>query len=427
MVWLTIFSDTIGALAGIVALTGVVASFRNHPARPAPAWQRRLFPPLLILGLMLRGGCEYVTAPWPHFELLLLARLLFLSAAFLVWPLLRPFTAELSQAEARQTRSRLDVARAEARESRHWLQLAEKIARVGHWRYRPADGQLTWSDEIYCIFGLAKQVKPDFDALAMHIAPDDRQRAMEAFTAAVQHGTAFEITVKIETGGRTGYVTARGVAERDDHHDLAAVFGVFVDVTAQKQVEAALKHKHEASEEANRTLQALARHDGLTMLANRRHFDEAIAVEFRRAAREKQPIGLIMIDLDHFKTYNDQLGHPAGDQCLRAVAAAIAGVPQRPADLVARYGGEEMVVMLPNTDLAGTEIVADLLVEAVRTLRLPHPGNPERIVTISCGAAAFEPAEDSNHPMRLVELADQALYSAKRAGRNRAMSLALAA
>jgi diguanylate cyclase (GGDEF)-like protein/PAS domain S-box-containing protein len=428
MVWLTIFSDMVGGSACLIGLAGVAASFRKFSKRPpAPAWQKRLFPLLLILALLLRAEAEYFPAPPFHPVFILLARIMFLGAALLVWPLLRPFALELVQADAGAAKTRLDLARAEARDSRHWLELAEKIARVGHWRYRLAGSQLTWSDEVYSIFGLARKTTPDFAALAMLIVPDDRERATAAFKRAIEHGTSFEISVKIETGGRTAHVTARGVPELDEAGQLIAVFGVFVDITAQKQVEEALKDKHEASETANRALEALARHDGLTLLANRRHFDETIAIEIRRAAREMQPLGLIMIDLDHFKAYNDHFGHPAGDQCLRSVAGAIAGVPQRPGDLVARYGGEEIVVMLPNTNLAGAEVVADLLVEAVQALRLPHPGNPERIVTISCGAAAFEPAQDIHQAARLVERADQALYKAKRAGRNRAMSQAMAA
>jgi diguanylate cyclase (GGDEF)-like protein len=163
----------------------------------------------------------------------------------------------------------------------------------------------------------------------------------------------------------------------------------------------------------------MAMQDSLTGLPNRRHFDAALAQEFKRAARDNVALSLIMIDLDHFKGFNDLYGHPAGDACLRRVAEAVAGVPQRPADLVARYGGEEMMVLLPNTGAAGAAIVARLLRNAVRELQMPHAASPERFVTVSCGVASFLPARDPHVPVVLVERADTALYRAKLAGRNR--------
>jgi diguanylate cyclase (GGDEF)-like protein len=112
-------------------------------------------------------------------------------------------------------------------------------------------------------------------------------------------------------------------------------------------------------------------------------------------------------------------GHPAGDDCLRKVAAAISGVPQRPGDLVARYGGEEIVVLLPGTTKQGAEAVARRITAVVHDLGLAHKANPERVVTISCGVAVFSNAAEALLPLNLVEHADQALYEAKLTGRNR--------
>jgi diguanylate cyclase (GGDEF)-like protein len=324
---------------------------------------------------------------------------------------------------------RVDVAMAAARESQHWLLLAEKIARVGHWRYALVDQSLTWSDEVFTIFGLAPGgCTPDAALFFSLIAPEDRDRAMAGFTRAIEGVSPFEFTVRVLPASQeAGYVTARGIPEIDEAGVVVALFGVLVDVTAQKQVEEELKSAAQASEIANKALDRLARHDALTRLPNRRFFDEKIALEFKRAAREMQPVGLVMVDLDYFKSYNDHYGHPAGDTCLLLVARAIGAVPQRPADMVARYGGEEIVVMLPNTDLAGTELVADMLVQAVRALKLPHEGHPDGIVTISCGAAVFEPSGDPPVVLKLIERADQALYAAKRGGRNRMVSQAIAA
>lgn len=159
-------------------------------------------------------------------------------------------------------------------------------------------------------------------------------------------------------------------------------------------------------------LRELAFIDGLTGVHNRRHFDERFIAESRRAQRSRSPLAIVLADVDHFKRYNDALGHLAGDDCLRRVAAALRACLRRPTDLLARYGGEEFVALLPDTDLAGAIGVAQLMEDTVRALALPHPG-VEGCVTISLGvSAAIDGAG-------LVEAADRALYLAKAAGRGR--------
>jgi diguanylate cyclase (GGDEF)-like protein len=429
MFWLNSVSNAIALLAcGLTVISVTVSMQRPRTARLA--WQGWALPVMMLAAASCLEAAD-VTSGAAQLALGLAGRLLFLGAACLVWPLLSTFMAasHLNAKVHAQTQSRLDLARAEATQSWHWMQLAEKIARVGHWRYTVADQRLTWSDEMFTIFGLEPAgFRPNLDFFLSVLAPEDRARASADFHKALVGADAFEFTVKICQEGRPAvHVTARGIPELDDAGHVAALFGVLVDVTAQKQVEEGLKNAHQASEVANKALDALARHDALTLIPNRRHFDEMIAMEFRRAAREMQPIGLIMIDLDHFKAYNDHYGHPMGDECLRVVAAAITSVPQRPADMVARYGGEEIVVLLPNTDLPGAKAVADLIVGAVRDLQMPHAGNAEGIVTVSCGAAAFEPAKDPCIVVTLIERADQALYEAKRSGRNRAAVCDMAA
>ncbi|MBI3349450.1 MAG: diguanylate cyclase [Burkholderiales bacterium] len=159
-------------------------------------------------------------------------------------------------------------------------------------------------------------------------------------------------------------------------------------------------------------LRELAFIDGLTGVHNRRHFDERFAAETRRALRTRSPLAVLMADVDHFKRYNDQCGHLAGDDCLRRVAATLRACLRRPTDLLARYGGEEFVCLLPDTDLAGAIGVAQGMEDAVRGLGLPHPG-VDGIVTISVGVAA------EGEVTGLVEAADRALYLAKAAGRGR--------
>lgn len=159
-------------------------------------------------------------------------------------------------------------------------------------------------------------------------------------------------------------------------------------------------------------LRELAFIDGLTGVHNRRHFDERFLAEARRAQRSRAPLAVVLADVDHFKRYNDALGHLAGDDCLRRVAAALRACLRRPTDLLARYGGEEFVCLLPDTDLAGAIGVAQLMEDGVRALVLPHPG-VDGSVTISLGVAAGTSGQG------LVEAADKALYLAKAAGRGR--------
>jgi diguanylate cyclase (GGDEF)-like protein/PAS domain S-box-containing protein len=173
-------------------------------------------------------------------------------------------------------------------------------------------------------------------------------------------------------------------------------------------------------------LRSLATQDGLTGIANRRTFDDVLAREWARALRDGRPLSLLMIDIDYFKRYNDRFGHPAGDECLRRVAQAIAGAVGRASDQAARYGGEEFALILPNTDAAAAALVAEKVRSAVAALGQPHPASDAAaFVTVSIGAATVTPTRMSNPTLQhgdaatLVAQADKALYQAKAGGRNR--------
>lgn len=176
-------------------------------------------------------------------------------------------------------------------------------------------------------------------------------------------------------------------------------------------------------DEANRELSRLSAVDGLTGIANRRSFDDALVREWRRAMRTRTPVGLILVDVDNFKQYNDHYGHQMGDECLKAVAATLDAQPKRSADLVARYGGEEFVAILPDTDPEGAMQVAEQMRCAVERLALPHAKAQARdTVTISVGVASAAPESgDASGFVRLLQDADKALYAAKGSGRNRAV------
>lgn len=184
------------------------------------------------------------------------------------------------------------------------------------------------------------------------------------------------------------------------------------DITDRKVIELQLQ-------QVNQKLEELANLDGLTKIANRRCFDQRIQAEWFRLSREQQPLSLIMLDIDAFKAYNDFYGHLAGDDCLGLIAQEIAKIVKRPADMVARFGGEEFVILLPNTDTQGAIKLAEEIQGLLRKLAIPHKlSQISETVTVSQGIATLFPDLD-RIPNLLIGQADGALYQAKDAGRNR--------
>jgi diguanylate cyclase (GGDEF)-like protein len=168
-----------------------------------------------------------------------------------------------------------------------------------------------------------------------------------------------------------------------------------------------------------RMLERLAHIDGLTELANRRRFDELYALEWERAQRSGRPLSLALLDVDAFKQYNDHYGHPAGDRALRAVARAARASLRSPADLAARYGGEELVLLLPDTDATEARAIVGRLCEAITALQVTHAASPVApVLTVSAGGVTLG-SHGAESAAALFEAADEELYRAKQAGRNR--------
>jgi diguanylate cyclase (GGDEF)-like protein len=168
-----------------------------------------------------------------------------------------------------------------------------------------------------------------------------------------------------------------------------------------------------------RMLEHLAHVDGLTELANRRRFDEMYEAEWQRAQRGGKPLSLALLDIDSFKQYNDHYGHPAGDRALRAVARTASGLLRRPGDLAARYGGEELVLLMPDTDAAQAAQVVQGLCDAIAALGIPHAASVAApMLTVSAGGATRD-AAGAESAAELFAAADTHLYQAKQAGRNR--------
>ena len=159
--------------------------------------------------------------------------------------------------------------------------------------------------------------------------------------------------------------------------------------------------------------------DPLTQIANRRRFDDTMTLEIKKAKRTGTILSVLLLDIDHFKFYNDTYGHLEGDSCLKKVAAALSTSLKRPKDLAARWGGEEFACLLPNTNAKGAQNVAEVLREAIQNLSIPHKSSPvNEVVTVSVGVVASNPMDDNSFD-NLLKRADEALYQAKESGRNR--------
>lgn len=248
------------------------------------------------------------------------------------------------------------------------------------------------------------------DALA-GIHPEDRPH-VQAIVDAMKRGDTDEARVTYRNVHRQNsevWLESTMRVTRKDNGNVDGVVAISRDISEQKELET--------------RLETLAIEDSLTGLANRRRFDERLNEEWARAYRDRSSLGLLMIDVDHFKAYNDEYGHPAGDACLRVVAMIIAAEMQRVGDLAARYGGEEFAMLLPNTDAAGCARIGERIRSAVHDAGLVHASSPAApCVTVSVGGAVCRPSfERTAGAGSLVEAADRALYAAKDAGRDALM------
>lgn len=245
------------------------------------------------------------------------------------------------------------------------------------------------------------------------VHPEDRAQAAEAI-------------LRLRTGADNASVECRALAKSGSYcwaevgmrtirdprtREPMGILENVRDITDRKQSEKKLQ-------DAYRAVEALAVTDSLTGLANRRRFDRALVTEWRRGMRERSPLSLLMIDADKFKLYNDTYGHLRGDSCLKQIAEAALDAVCRPGDLIARFGGEECAVLLPGTNAEGALHLAEEICAGVRRRNLPHKHSPAGIVTVSIGCATLVPQLGQNSA-HLVKLADEALYRAKKTGRNR--------
>jgi diguanylate cyclase (GGDEF)-like protein len=228
-----------------------------------------------------------------------------------------------------------------------------------------------------------------------------------AFSNCTTSETAISVDIwcDLPLTGRRAYLTIVATPIYDQDWQIIGVMETVADNTRVMDIETKLR--------------GLAALDGLTGLANRRAFDATLASEWRRAIRSGAPLSLLMVDIDHFKQYNDAFGHQGGDQCLITMAQTLAESLLRAGDFPARYGGEEFVVVLPNTNEAGAELVAENIRARIEKRAICHPlSSVGPHVTISIGRATVIPGTDDTIE-KIVSLADMGLYQAKSLGRNR--------
>lgn len=243
------------------------------------------------------------------------------------------------------------------------------------------------------------------------IHEEDRARTADFCIRQSEQGVDHEADYRaLKADG--SYVWIRDVVHviRDGNGVTTDLIGFMFDITERKEMEDKVL-------QLNRKLEALAKQDELTGIANRRLFEQTMVAEWARARRSGQQLSLLMFDVDYFKNYNDHYGHVRGDDCLQRIAQAISAMPVRSSDLLARYGGEEFALVLPETPADAALLIAEKCRQLIADLQLPHAMSPNGSVTISVGLCTMVPDVTGDH-VAMIERADEKLYRAKRNGRN---------
>ena len=265
--------------------------------------------------------------------------------------------------------------------------------------------------------GLCREVaigKTDVELFSPEIGAAFRENDLRIMAC----GCVQEIEEVLESEQGARYFISIKFPLRDANGDVSGICGVSTDITQRKQTEAELA-------KLNQKLEAIGITDALTGISNRRHFDEVLSQEYARHSRTGADLSLILLDIDHFKAYNDYYGHLQGDECLRRIGRILTQWTKRPADLAARYGGEEFACILPDTDLSGAVAVAEHIRQAIVQAAIPHEKSLiDRWVTASFGVASLH-CSGHQSVEALVGHADAMLYQAKAAGRNRVESVRL--
>ena len=325
--------------------------------------------------------------------------------------------------------------KAQVQRNMRWLENAQKTAAMGYFSYELAPARFTLSSMACDIFGVSSSGVA-LEQWVRLIHPEQRRQVLEQHQRTVAQRAPLQLQYRIcrASDQATRWLQVWGECETEDHGKGAFVtrlIGTVQDITERKDAELLLAA-------SRNTLEASVRLDPLTQIANRRALDEHLALHWQRAVHSHRALSLLMVDVDHFKQYNDHYGHVQGDACLQHVAAALSSEVARANDLVARYGGEEFAIVLPDTPLEQAYAMAQKVCAAVHGQALPHArSDTARCITVSVGVACVYPgsrlgassARAKPHGAQtiasaiaqdLLAPADAALYRAKERGRNRA-------
>ncbi|MEO5844193.1 MAG: diguanylate cyclase [Caldimonas sp.] len=317
----------------------------------------------------------------------------------------------------RMTGTHMDLTRrksieAAVQRSAEMLRRTGELANIGGWELDLTTMRYDWTEQVFRIHELEPGPTPRLDDAMNHYPPEGRPSLLAAIEAGARDGTAWDLELPFVTAkGHPRWVRVQGLAVCDDGRPVR-LLGAFQDITEKKNNALELLR-------LNEELTRLSTTDALTEVGNRRLFDQTLKAEWQRAARRHGPIGLLMIDVDHFKEYNDHYGHPAGDAVLRQIAAMVGESVRRGGELVARYGGEEFALLLPGADLEAACAVAERCRQRVIDAKIEHRASTTSAwlgVSIGVASQVATPSVDCDV---LVETADAALYRAKRCGRGR--------
>ncbi len=306
-----------------------------------------------------------------------------------------------------------------------WLESAQKAALVGYYVYAQDGDTFTLSPMASELFGLPPEAPVARGQWLAQVHPTDRPHVLATLDDALRARKPLRMQYRLVDGSKERWVDMWG--DQDASNASAGMTGTVQDITERQRAEEKLGQYRAA-------LEALVRQDPMTGVANRRALTETLTTEWQRSARTQAPLSVLMIDVDHFKAFNDRYGHLAGDECLRKVAKMLSRKVTRATDLVARYGGEEFAVLLPGTNTEEAMAIAEKLRLAVRKLAIVHAASGvATVVTISIGVATTQAdgaarnedlgragaqANAEREGQQLLHRADLALYAAKEGGRD---------
>jgi diguanylate cyclase (GGDEF)-like protein/PAS domain S-box-containing protein len=323
-----------------------------------------------------------------------------------------PYDTPVRMAGTHMDLSRRKHNEAQMHRSTEMLRRTGEVANVGGWELDLATMRVDWTEQVFRILELEPGAAPRLEEALAHYAAEGRPSIQAAIEAGAREGTPWDLELPLVTAkGNARWVRTQGVAICEDGRPVR-LLGAFQDIT-EKKTNAIELHR------LNEQLTRLSTTDALTEIGNRRLFDQTLKTEWQRAARRGAALGLLMIDVDHFKEYNDHYGHPAGDAVLRQIARMVGESVRRGGELVARYGGEEFALLLPGADLEAARTIAERCRQMVVDAKIEHRASATSAwVGVSIGVASqvATPGVDCGV---LVEIADAALYRAKRCGRGR--------